>query len=136
MLEQLTSRNVRVKIFSCSVNIQTKDCALSQPFQHKLQHHCFHGKVSLPVPQLTMFDLKVMIDNKGRRQYNIRLTFQSNSAFIPTIPALARSNCASVFKDATQTSSAFKWTLTSPWQSLSRTHCTFVWFWILDPQLR
>ena len=60
-----------------------------------------------------------MIDNKGRRQYNIRLAFQSNSAFIPTIPALARSNCASVFKDAPQTSSAFKWTLTSPWQSLA-----------------
>ena len=31
---------------SCGVNVKTKDCAGSQPFQHKLQHHCFHGKVS------------------------------------------------------------------------------------------
>ena len=35
-----------VKIFNCGVNVTTKDCAGSQPFQHKLQHHCFHGKVS------------------------------------------------------------------------------------------
>ena len=27
VLGQLTSRNVPVKIFKCSVNIQTKDCA-------------------------------------------------------------------------------------------------------------
>ena len=46
VLEQLTNRNVHVKIFNCSVKIETKDCARSRPFQHKLQHHCFHGKVS------------------------------------------------------------------------------------------
>ena len=46
VLEQLTNRNVRVKIFNCGVNVKTKDCAGSRPFQHKLQHHCFHGKVS------------------------------------------------------------------------------------------
>ena len=44
-LEQLTNRNVHVKICNCSVNVKTKDCAQSRPFQHKLQHHCFHGKV-------------------------------------------------------------------------------------------
>ena len=32
-----------------------------------------------------------------------------------------------------QTCSAFKWTLTSPRQSLSRTHCTILSFWVLDP---
>ena len=54
MLEQLTYRNVFVKILNCGVNVKRKDCAGSRPFQHKLQHHCFHGKVSKPVPQLTM----------------------------------------------------------------------------------
>ena len=34
-----------------------------------------------------------------------------------------------------QTCSAFKWTLTSPRQSLSRTHCTFLSFWVLDSHL-
>ena len=48
VLEQLTNRNVPVKIFSCSVNIKTKDCAPLRPFQHKLQHHCSHGKASKP----------------------------------------------------------------------------------------
>ena len=54
VLEQMTNRNVPVKIFNCSVIIETKDCAWSQPFQHKLQHHCFQAKISLPVPRLTM----------------------------------------------------------------------------------
>ena len=31
-------KNVSVKIFNCSVNVKTKDCAQSRPFQHKLQH--------------------------------------------------------------------------------------------------
>ena len=35
---------VPVKIFNCSVNIKTKDCAPSRPFQHKLQHLCSQGK--------------------------------------------------------------------------------------------
>ena len=46
VLEQLTNRNVFVKIFKRVLNVKTKDCAGSRPFQHKLQHHCFHGKVS------------------------------------------------------------------------------------------
>ena len=41
--EQLTNRNVRVKIFNCSEDVRTKDCTQSGPFQHKLQHHCYHG---------------------------------------------------------------------------------------------
>ena len=41
-----TNKNAPVKIFNRSVNVQTKDCAQSRPFQHKLLHHCFHGKVS------------------------------------------------------------------------------------------
>ena len=53
VFEQLTNRNVFLKIFNCGVNVKTKDCAESRPFQHKLQHNCFHGKVSKPVPQLT-----------------------------------------------------------------------------------
>ena len=32
-------RNVPVKIFNCSVNVKTKDCAQSRPFQHELQYH-------------------------------------------------------------------------------------------------
>ena len=40
-VEQLTNRNVFVKIFNCGVNIKTKDCTGSRPLQHKLQHHCF-----------------------------------------------------------------------------------------------
>ena len=36
VLEQLTNRNIPVKIFNCSMNIKTEDCAQSQPFQHKL----------------------------------------------------------------------------------------------------
>ena len=46
VLEQLTNRDVFVKMFNCGVNVKTKDCAGSRPFQHKSQHHCFHGKVS------------------------------------------------------------------------------------------
>ena len=46
VLEQLTNRNVFVKIFNCGVNVKTKDCPGSRTFQHTLQHHCFHGKVS------------------------------------------------------------------------------------------
>ena len=61
MLEQLTNRNVFVKIFNCGVNVKTKDCAGSRPFQHKLQHHYFHGKVSQPVPQLTMSRLRTAL---------------------------------------------------------------------------
>ena len=38
--------NVFVKIFNCGMNVKTKDCAGSRPFQHKLQHHCFYDKVS------------------------------------------------------------------------------------------
>ena len=45
-------------IFNCGVNVKTKDCAGLRPFQHKLQHHCFHGKVSKPVHQVTMATLK------------------------------------------------------------------------------
>ena len=52
VLEQLTNRNVFVNIFNCGVNVKTKDCAGLRPFQHKLQHHRFHGRVSWPVPQL------------------------------------------------------------------------------------
>ena len=47
VLEQPTNRNVFLKIFNCGVNVKTKDCA-------GLLHHCFHGKVSWPVPQLTV----------------------------------------------------------------------------------
>ena len=43
---QRTDRSVPVKMFSCNVNAKTKDCARSRRFQHKLQRHCFHGKVS------------------------------------------------------------------------------------------
>ena len=46
VLEQLTNRIVPVKIFNCGVNIKTKDCARSRPFQHKLERRCFHGNVS------------------------------------------------------------------------------------------
>ena len=35
VLEQRTNRNVPVKIFNCSENVKTKDCAGSRPFQHK-----------------------------------------------------------------------------------------------------
>ena len=38
--------SVPVKIFNCTVNIKTKDCARSWLFRHKMQHHRFHGKVS------------------------------------------------------------------------------------------
>ena len=41
VLEQLTNKNIPVKIFNCSVNIKTKDFAGSRPFQYKLQHHFF-----------------------------------------------------------------------------------------------
>ena len=37
VLEQLTNGDVHVKIFNCSVNIKTKDCAQSRSFPHKLQ---------------------------------------------------------------------------------------------------
>ena len=32
VLEQLTNRNVFVKILNCGVNVKTKDCAGSRPF--------------------------------------------------------------------------------------------------------
>ena len=41
MLQHRTNRNVFVKTFNCGVNVKTKDCAGSRPFQRKLQHHCF-----------------------------------------------------------------------------------------------
>ena len=41
-LEQMTNRNVPVlKVFSCSVNVKTKDCARSRPFQRKIQRNCY-----------------------------------------------------------------------------------------------
>ena len=65
VFEQLTNRNVFLKIFNCGVNVKTKDCAESRPFQHKLQHNCFHGKVSKPVPQLTNAQNKETLPSFG-----------------------------------------------------------------------
>ena len=50
MLEQLANRNVLVKIFSCSVNVKTKDCARSRPFQHKLLHHYHYQSINRQFP--------------------------------------------------------------------------------------
>ena len=44
--EQLANGSVPVKIFNCSVNVKAKDCTQSRPFQYRLQHNCFHSKVS------------------------------------------------------------------------------------------
>ena len=64
MLEQRTNRNFFVKILNCGVAVKTKDCAGSRrPFQHKLQHHCFHGKVSQLVPQLTMIYYFIFVNS-------------------------------------------------------------------------
>ena len=55
MLEQLTNRNVPVKLFSSSVITETKDYARSRPFQHKLQHRVIDFedcKVSYPSPSI------------------------------------------------------------------------------------
>ena len=41
-LEHLTNRNVHVKIFNCSANVKTKDCARSRPFQHVMAK--FHNQ--------------------------------------------------------------------------------------------
>ena len=42
VLDQLTNRNVPVKIFNCSVNVKTKDSSQLWPFQDKFQHHCLN----------------------------------------------------------------------------------------------
>ena len=69
MLEQLTNRNVFVKTFDCGVNVKAKDCAGWRPFQHKLQHHCFHivneGRLVMKAGELQRPEQKRLL--RGRR---------------------------------------------------------------------